>query len=153
LAASAEAALAALQGGLRPSSITLDMRLPGMSGMEFRRHLLADPRTADIPVMILTAYPLEPDEVAEMHAAGYLLKPYDIQAVTRKLEVLRDLTVREQEVLRCLLLGLSNKEIARRLEISVGTVKFHITHLLKKSGCESRADLIASFKDTRLKAR
>jgi two-component system nitrate/nitrite response regulator NarL len=53
---------------------------------------------------------------------------------------LRDLTEREQAVLRCLAEGQSNKLIARTLSITEGTVKVHVKHLLKKLGFRSRVE-------------
>jgi len=53
------------------------------------------------------------------------------------------LTPRETEVLAAISEGLSNKEIARRLEISLHTVKFHIESLLRKLGARSRAEAVA----------
>jgi DNA-binding CsgD family transcriptional regulator len=53
------------------------------------------------------------------------------------------LTPRETEVLVQISDGLSNKEIARRLEISLHTVKFHIESLLRKLGARSRAEAVA----------
>jgi DNA-binding CsgD family transcriptional regulator len=53
------------------------------------------------------------------------------------------LTPRETEVLALISDGLSNKEIARRLEISLHTVKFHIESLLRKLGARTRAEAVA----------
>lgn len=142
---SAEAALEALGAGLRPTIISLDMHLPGMSGRRFRQCLLDDPRTADITVFILTGHPLEPEEVMSLGVAGYMLKPYDTGLLNRTIETLHRLTQREEQVLRCVQMGLSNKEIARRLAISPATVKFHIRSLMRKTGCESRVELVTHF--------
>jgi len=51
------------------------------------------------------------------------------------------LTPREQEILRLIAGGLSNKMIARKLDISEGTVKVHVKHLLKKLGLRSRVEV------------
>jgi DNA-binding NarL/FixJ family response regulator len=53
------------------------------------------------------------------------------------------LTPREVEVLSAIALGLGNKEIARRLEISLHTVKFHIEAIFRKLGVRSRAEAVA----------
>jgi DNA-binding NarL/FixJ family response regulator len=58
-------------------------------------------------------------------------------------ELLEPLTPREQEVLRMLALGLSNKEIAARLNISEHTVKFHVAAILGKLGAASRTEAVA----------
>jgi NarL family two-component system response regulator YdfI len=58
-------------------------------------------------------------------------------------ELLEPLTPREQEVLRMLALGLANKEIAARLNISEHTVKFHVAAILGKLGAASRTEAVA----------
>jgi DNA-binding NarL/FixJ family response regulator len=58
-------------------------------------------------------------------------------------ELLEPLTAREQEVLRMLALGLANKEIASRLNISEHTVKFHVAAILGKLGAASRTEAVA----------
>ncbi|MFO7786331.1 MAG: two-component system response regulator NarL, partial [Halospina sp.] len=50
------------------------------------------------------------------------------------------LTPREKDILRHIAEGLSNKMVARRLDISEGTVKVHVKHLLKKLGLRSRVE-------------
>lgn len=54
----------------------------------------------------------------------------------------RRLSKREKEVLALLLQNLSNKEVAKELQISSRTAKFHVSNLLSKSGVRRRADLI-----------
>jgi len=58
-------------------------------------------------------------------------------------ELLEPLTPREQEVLRMLALGLANKEIASRMNISEHTVKFHVAAILGKLGAASRTEAVA----------
>jgi DNA-binding NarL/FixJ family response regulator len=53
------------------------------------------------------------------------------------------LTVREAEVLQHLVSGASNKEIARRLDISVHTAKFHVASIVSKLGATGRTDAVA----------
>ena len=57
-------------------------------------------------------------------------------------ELLDPLTVREQEVMQLLAVGLTNKEIAHRLGISDHTVKFHVNGILGKLGVESRTEAV-----------
>lgn len=57
------------------------------------------------------------------------------------------LTVREEEVLKLLAMGLSNRDIARRLCIAVHTVKNHVHNLLTKLGARSRAEAVALYRD------
>ena len=56
-----------------------------------------------------------------------------------------DLTVREQEVLEWVRRGLSNKEIAHGLEISLGTVRAHLRSVFRKLDVTSRAGAVASY--------
>ncbi len=53
-----------------------------------------------------------------------------------------EISRREQDIVECLLLNLSNKEIAAKLNISERTVKFHVSNLLSKFKVQRRADLI-----------
>jgi CheY-like chemotaxis protein len=74
-------ALARLEAGLRPCLILLDLLMPEMDGLEFRRAQLADPRLASIPVAIISGGGLSME--AEAHALGvtmFLRKPFDVQA-------------------------------------------------------------------------
>jgi DNA-binding NarL/FixJ family response regulator len=64
-------------------------------------------------------------------------------AGTRQRAALRTLTTRERGVLRHVVDGRSNAQVARALNISVGTVRFHVSNILTKLGRKSRAALIA----------
>ena len=57
-------------------------------------------------------------------------------------ETMRDLTQREEEILRLIALGHSNKEIANQLELSVKTVEVHKANAMKKLGMQSRIDIV-----------
>ncbi len=52
------------------------------------------------------------------------------------------LTERERDVLKCMADGLSNNEIAEKLVISLGTVKFHVSNIFHKLGVESRVEAV-----------
>ena len=60
----------------------------------------------------------------------------------KKTTLLAKLTSREHEILRLIAKGLSNKLIARQLDISDGTVKVHVKHILKKLGLRSRVEAV-----------
>jgi DNA-binding NarL/FixJ family response regulator len=60
------------------------------------------------------------------------------------------LSVRELEVVRSLVLGLSNKELAEELGITMATVKAHLTHVFQKLGLSGRGELIAAYHGTRI---
>jgi len=75
-APSAEAALDTL-GGCRPDLILMDIQLPGMDGLTLTRRLKADPSTAAIPVVALSAHAMKAD-IERGRAAGcvdYITKP------------------------------------------------------------------------------
>jgi CheY-like chemotaxis protein len=72
----------------RPRLILLDLMMPGMDGFQFRESQLRDPAIAAIPVVIVSGGGAVPEKAAELGAAGYLVKPTDLQ---RLLAVMRDL--------------------------------------------------------------
>jgi ATP/maltotriose-dependent transcriptional regulator MalT len=57
---------------------------------------------------------------------------------------------RELEILRLMATGLSNREIAERLVITVGTTKSHVHHILEKLGCASRSQAVAKSRELEL---
>ncbi|MDR2161163.1 MAG: response regulator transcription factor [Desulfovibrio sp.] len=67
-----------------PDCLLLDLMLPGMDGLAVCRELQRDTRTADIPVIMLTARGEEIDRVVglELGAADYVVKPYSLREVT-----------------------------------------------------------------------
>ena len=68
---------------LQPNLILMDVRMPGIDGLEATRRLKADPRTAEIPVVMLTAFARLSDatQCFEAGAVGYLSKPVDFAAL------------------------------------------------------------------------
>lgn len=53
-----------------------------------------------------------------------------------------DLTERERDVLHCMVEGMNNHEIAERLVISLGTVKFHVSNIFQKLGVDNRVEAV-----------
>ncbi len=78
IASTGREALQRLRDGVRPDLILLDLMMPEMSGWEFRGEQLRDPELADIPVVILSATPDVGKTASELHAAGYVRKPFDL---------------------------------------------------------------------------
>jgi two-component system response regulator MprA len=78
IAANGKEALQRLRNGVRPRLILLDLMMPEMSGWEFRGEQLRDPRIKDIPVVILSATPDVRKTAEELHASGWVRKPFDL---------------------------------------------------------------------------
>jgi DNA-binding NarL/FixJ family response regulator len=146
---------------LRPDVVLMDLRLPGLDGVEATIRIMAG-STAN--VLVLTTYDSDGDIVRALAAGatGYLLKdtPRDdlvrgVRAAARGETVLAPpvaarlvthvrgpavpaLTPRETEVLRGIAGGLSNPDIGRLLYISEATVKSHVTRIFEKLGVNDR---------------
>jgi CheY-like chemotaxis protein len=79
--ADARAALAALQGGVTPFLILLDLMMPGMSGWEFRAAQLANPTLALIPVVVVTAAGHLSDGARTLSGVEALAKPFALEVI------------------------------------------------------------------------
>jgi DNA-binding NarL/FixJ family response regulator len=148
---------------LAPDVVVLDLAMPGQDGISVIRNLRG--RGNGVRVLVLSSYAERPLvlEALDAGADGYLLKhtaseaildavrviagggsTIDPQVAPAVLSALRDrgqgdsLTEREREVLELLRQGHSNKVIARRLRITEGTVKTHVTHILHRVGAADR---------------
>jgi DNA-binding NarL/FixJ family response regulator len=141
----------------RPAVVVLEVPLPVLSGYEVCRSLKSE-YGPSLPVLFLSGERTEPyDRVAGLLIGGddYLTKPFaadEVLARVRRLlagsrplspSVRGSLTRREAEVLELLARGLSQVEIAARLEIKPKTVGTHIEHLMQKLGVHSRAQAVA----------
>lgn len=141
----------------------LDVAMPGMSGHEVHNVLKA--RGVGLTVMFLTGHGDVPGAVNALRngAIDFLEKPVRaedlIEAVSKALEAdaarlrgwayARDvnhrygrLSTREREVMAMVVEGLTNKEIANRLDLSPRTVEAHRTHVMNKMGADCLADLV-----------
>jgi RNA polymerase sigma factor (sigma-70 family) len=146
-----------------PSCLVLDVRLPGLSGLDFQRELAA--RNARIPIIFLTGHGDIPMSVRAMKAGAveFLTKPFRDQdlldAVRLALERDRarreqdkevmilqqrfdSLTSREQEVISMVASGMLNKQIADQLGTAESTVKVQRSRAIEKMHAESFVDLI-----------
>ena len=147
----------------RPGCILLDVRLPGLSGLDFQGHL--DRMGSRLPIVFMTGFGDIPMSVRAMKAGAvdFLTKPFREQdildAVTAALEkdsrrrletaasdavaaLAETLTPREREVMASVVKGLMNKQIAFDLSISEITVKLHRGNVMRKMEVRSVADLV-----------
>ena len=69
----------------RPDLVLLDKHMPGMTGDEVIRRLRSEPGLEDVPVLILSGEPLEPEELAEIGATAAILKPFDVPALIERI--------------------------------------------------------------------
>ena len=148
----------------RPSCIVLDVRLPGVSGLEIQRELQNSNSVAG--VIFVTGHGDVPKAVRAMRhgAIDFLEKPFDDQVLLDRISdalaasatalarqgrreqlerKLAALTEREREVLLLVIAGKTSKAIAASLDISAKTVENHRHNLMAKAGVGSVAQLIA----------
>jgi FixJ family two-component response regulator len=145
------------------SCLVLDIRLPGVSGLDFQGQLAQ--ANIGMPIIFMTGHGDIPMSVRAMKAGAvdFLTKPFRDQdmldAVTRALagdrkrrddektasdlrQLFESLTPREREVTVLVTAGLMNKQIAAELGLSEITVKIHRGHMMRKMGARSLADLV-----------
>ncbi|CAN5122428.1 MAG: response regulator transcription factor [Pyrinomonadaceae bacterium] len=154
-----------------PDLMISDIRMPGMDGYTLVRQLRAAHRTVILPVVFLTAKDETVDRIAGFRSGvdAYLTKPFEpdeliaivsnilnrvqrthteiarlaVGASATEPEPFQDeqLTVAEARIADAVARGLSNKEIAAELKISVRTVENHISHILAKKNFHNRVEI------------
>ena len=147
----------------RPSCLVLDIRLPGVSGLDFQRQLAE--AKINIPIIFISAHGDVPMSVRAMKAGAieFLTKPFRDQDLLDAVQValerdrarcqreadiatLRErfesLTPREREVLPWVVSGLLSKQIADAIGTSEASVKVHRSQLMRKMAADSVADLV-----------
>jgi FixJ family two-component response regulator len=149
----------------RPACIILDVRLPGINGLDVLDHIRRHGRS--VPVVVISGHADVGMVVRAIHngASDFLEKPVNdtilLQAVQHFISQdasefscelicesvrskLDTLTERERPVLQCILHGLSNKAAAKQLNLSVKAVEGHRSNVLRKMGCASPVDLVTA---------
>ncbi len=152
----------------RPDVVLMDLMMPGMDGITATREIHR--KYPHIKVIALTSFSEQNmvEGALQAGAAGYLqknvtaaelanairsahagrmtLSPEAAQALADSFTQPHlpgsELTERERDVLKCLVDGLNNNEIAARLVVSLGTVKFHVSNIFQKLGVDSRVEAV-----------
>lgn len=153
-----------------PDLIVLDLNMQGMDGIETLKALRADGVASRIVMLTVSDHDEDVVAAITNGADGFLLKDMEPEDIIEKIRqaalgkmvisdrlaevlasalrrpekktsnIIDSLTTRELEILNLIAKGLSNKLIARELDISDGTVKVHVKHLLKKMNLKSRVE-------------
>lgn len=146
-----------------PGCLILDVRLPGMSGLQLQEVLKQ--RGHSLPIVVITSHGTIPMAVAAVKAGAFdfLEKPFRDQDVLDRVQeairrdqtartersrkgqvaqLMANLTTREREVLELVLQGHSNKIIASRLGLSHKTIEYHRSNMMDKLGVQSIPELV-----------
>ncbi len=152
----------------QPGCLVLDVRMPGMSGLELQQEL--NRRGAVIPVVFVTGHGDVPMavEAIQQGAFDFVQKPYREQELLDRIQRalakdkssraaleerdrirarLASLTPREREVMQLMTRGMPNKVMAAELGLSQRTVEIHRAHVMEKSGASSIAQLVRMVLD------
>jgi len=146
-----------------PSCLVLDVRLPGLSGMDLQKRLVQE--NTYMPIIFITGHGNIPMSVKAMKngAVDFLPKPFDgkellsaiDRAIDKAIRIRQDaaekakvqsmvdtLTPREYDILRWVITGMLNKQIAFKLKVTERTVKAHRGSVMQKMQVVSVADLV-----------
>ena len=162
-------------GLLRPDVVLMDLMMPDTNGVAATR--LIREKFPSVHVLALTSF--EEDSLVQdalrAGATGYLMKtvsarelagairaahegrmtlsPEAAEALVRantQSREMNELTEREREVLKLMVDGLDNAEIAEKLVVSLSTVKYHISNILSKLGVDNRVAAVTTAIHKRL---
>jgi two-component system response regulator NreC len=149
----------------KPDVVVMDVRMPGMDGLEATQEILK--KVPDTAVLIFTAFSERAllDRALDSGAKGYILKEAPHDDLLRAIDRIGNggeyvdpaltpalisgkgqtdmLTAREREILQLLADGMSNAEVAAKLFISQETVKSHVRHILTKLEADTRTHAVA----------
>ncbi len=147
----------------RPGCLVLDIRMPGMGGLDLQNEL--QKMGASIPIIVITGHGTVPMSVRAMKAGAvdFLQKPFEDQELLDSIQHaikehshirieqsnvnnirkrVQNLTSREHEIFVLVVTGMLNKQIACDLKLSENTVKTHRARLMRKMKVESLAELV-----------
>jgi NarL family two-component system response regulator LiaR len=152
----------------KPDVVLMDLMMPGMDGITATREI--HQKFPQVKVIALTSFSEQNmvQGALQAGAAGYLQKNVTAvelgnairsayagrmtlsseaaqalaNSVIQPQIVGNAITERERDVLRCLVDGLNNNEIAEKLVVSLGTVKFHVSNIFQKLGVDSRVEAV-----------
>jgi NarL family two-component system response regulator LiaR len=152
----------------KPDVILMDLMMPGMDGITATREI--HQKYPHVKIIALTSFSEQNmvqgalqagaigylqknvtavelgNAIRSAHAGRMTLSPEAAQALAQSVTQSHlpgnELTERERDVLRCMVDGLNNNEIAEKLVVSLGTVKFHISNIFQKLGVDSRVEAV-----------
>ncbi|MBY0454788.1 MAG: response regulator [Burkholderiaceae bacterium] len=153
---------------IAPAVLLLDMRMPGMSGLDLQRAMQQLGRTT--PIVFISGESQTPEVIHAFKAGAidFLIKPFNmddlLQAIHRAMAHDREqlksyrstidarlcyqsLTPREREICQLVVKGLMNKEIAEQFECSLKTVKVHRARVMEKMGVVSLLELAEAIRE------
>lgn len=150
----------------RPGCLVLDVRMPGMTGIELQERLTAEKSL--LPIIIITGHGDVPMTVRAMKqgAFDFLEKPYRpsqlLESISKALQLdasrrqkqsqrqkiesrIQCLTSEERDVLRGIVAGRTNEAVAQQLDVSLRTVQYRRASLMKKLDVDTKAELLDLF--------
>ena len=160
----------------KPDVVLMDLMMPGVDGITATREI--HEKFPKVKVIALTSFSEQNmvqgalqagasgylqknvtaaelgNAIRSAHAGRMTLSPEAAQVLANSVNQPHlpgnELTERERDVLRCMVEGLNNNEIAEKLVISLGTVKFHVSNIFQKLGVDSRVEAVKAAIEQKL---